>query len=64
MYAKIDETPLQNEVCRTESAIRQIERNFSEKHSSCYKIILIWMKVNYFKVFFEDFLTKYLKSSK
>ena len=41
MYAKIDETPLQNEVCRTESAIRQIERNFSEKHSSCYKIILI-----------------------
>ena len=36
----------------------------AKEHSRCYKIFLICMKVNYFKVFFEDFLTKHLKSSK
>ena len=34
MYAKIDETPMQNQVYRTESAFRQIEGNFSEKSTA------------------------------
>ena len=33
MYAKVNETPMQNQVYRTKSAFRQIERNFSENIS-------------------------------
>ena len=60
IYAKIDET----HVYRTDNAFRQIEKKFSKnfsakKHSSCYKVFLIWMKVNHFKVFLEDFLPNF-----
>ena len=59
IYAKIDET----HVYRTDNAFRQIEKkfskNFSAKKHSCYKVFLIWMKVNYFKVFLEDFLSNF-----
>ena len=60
IYTKINET----HVYRTDNAFGQIQKQFSKnfsakKHSSCYKVFLIWMKVNYFKVFLEDFLPNF-----